>query len=224
MLLPWIVSTYGHNCSMSRRFTGWPAAAFDVLLELDGDPPAAVRERCRRDRERLVRKPMIALLQDLADADESYEDFTVEGFVSPYYGRWQHQYARIRIARNVAIGLAFDLDGLRLRGSWWPAGPAQLQHYRTAIADEGSGTELADIVEVLEKRGLEVTGDMMKRMPRGYPDDHLRASLLRHRSLDSELPLGCEDWLHTGEVVDHVLAAAAELRPFTSWFAAHVAA
>lgn len=214
-----MVSADGHYGSMSRRFAGWPTTAFDVLLELDGDPPATVRQRCRKDRERLVRTPMTALLQDLADADESYDDFTVEGFVSPYYGRWQHQYATIRIARNVAIGLAFDLDGLRLCGSWWPADAAQLQQYRTAIADDPSGTELADILQVLQERDSQITGNMMKRMPRGYPTDHPRANLLRHRSLTSELPLGCEDWLHTSEVVDHVLAAAAELRPFTSWFA-----
>ncbi|HVX45150.1 MAG TPA: DUF2461 family protein [Mycobacteriales bacterium] len=205
---------------MSRRFTGWPTGAFDVLLELDGDPPAAVRERCRKDRERLVRQPMIALLQDLADADESYDDFTVEGFVSPHYGRWQHQYAAIRLARNVVIGLAFDLDGLRLRGSWWPADPARLQRYRAAIADDHSGPELA---RILQDRGSAITGDVMKRAPRGYPADHARADLLRHRSLTVEVALGCEDWLHTPEVVDRVLAAAAELRPFTAWFAAHVA-
>jgi uncharacterized protein DUF2461 len=207
----------------NRRFTGWPTTAFDVLLQLDGDPPAAVRQRCRKDRERLVRAPMIALLQDLADVDEFYDDFTVEGFVSPYYGRWQHQYATIRIARSVSIRLAFDLDGLRLVGTWWPADPVQIQQYRAAIAADPSGAELVKILKALQERDSEIIGDQMKRMPRGYPIDHPRADLLRHRSLTSELALGCEDWLHTAEAVDHVMAAAAELRPFTSWFATNVA-
>jgi hypothetical protein len=47
-------------------FAGWPRAAFDVLLELDGDPSAEVRRRCRRDREELVRRPMIELLNAVA--------------------------------------------------------------------------------------------------------------------------------------------------------------
>ena len=207
---------------MHRRFTGWPTSAYDVLLELDGDPPLAVRERCRSDREQLVRAPMIALLQDLADADLSYDDFTVEGFVSPYYGRWQHQLARIRIARNVTIDLAFDLDGLHLSGLWWPAAPEVLQRYRTAVAGESSGADLSEILRRLEADGRRITGDVMKRMPRGHAADHPRADLLGHRSLTVELPLGCEDWLHTPDVVDHVLAASAELRPFTSWFTTHV--
>ncbi len=208
---------------MSRRFTGWPTAAFEVLLELDGDPPRAVRERCRKDRERLVRAPMIALLHERAVADEAYEDFTVEGYVSPQYGRWQHQYAAIRIARNVGIDFAFDLDGLQMSGRWWSTDPGQRERYRTAIAADRSGTELAGILRVLQDRERRLTGDVMKRMPRGYPDDHPRATLLRYRTMITHRPLGCEDWLHTPEVVDQVLAAAAELRPFTSWFADHVA-
>ncbi|SDT24927.1 DUF2461 family protein [Microlunatus soli] len=208
---------------MSRRFSGWPVTAFDVLLELDGDPPAAVREDCREDREQLVRAPMIALLQDLADADDDYDDFTVEGYVSPYYGRWQHQYATIRIARYVAIDLAFDLDGLRLSARWWPADADQRDRYRAAVDDNRSGSELADIVVTLQRRGCRISGDLMKRTPRDYCADHPRGELLRRRSLICELPLGCEEWLHTPEVVERVLAAAAELEPLTSWLATHVA-
>ncbi len=208
---------------MSQRFTGWPTTAFDVLLELDGDPPAEVRERCRKDRERLVRAPMIALLHDLADADEAYEDFMAEGYVSPHYGRWQHQLARIRIAHDVGIHLAFDLDGLHLSARWWTADPGQRHRYRSAIADDRSGTEFADLLQHLHDRGRRLHGDTMKRLPRGYSVDHPRAELLRYRTLICELPLGCEDWLHSPDVVDHVLAAATELRPFTSWFATHVA-
>lgn len=35
-----IVGAAGHRVSMSRRFTGWPTTAFNVLLQLDDDPPA----------------------------------------------------------------------------------------------------------------------------------------------------------------------------------------
>ncbi|GAB3740417.1 DUF2461 family protein [Microlunatus parietis] len=204
------------------RFTGWPATAYDVLLELDGDPPAAVRQRCRRDRERLVRRPMIALLQDLADLDESCDDFSVEGFVSPHYGRWQHQLAAIRYARNVTVGLRFDLDGLCLSGNWWPAEPDHLQRYRDAITDEISGSALVDLLHRLPEPVRPLIGGPMKRLPRGVPAGHPRADLLRLRSLTTELPLGSEDWLHTAEALDHVAGAVQQLRPFTSWFVSHV--
>jgi hypothetical protein len=65
---------------MPGRFTGWQEQAFDVLLELDGDPSVEVRDGLRRDRERMIRQPMIALLQDVADAAAAYEDFSVWSF------------------------------------------------------------------------------------------------------------------------------------------------
>src|SRR5580698_2922821 len=41
---------------MATQFHGWPEQAYDVLLELDGDPARETRERVRRERETLVRK------------------------------------------------------------------------------------------------------------------------------------------------------------------------
>ncbi|MGH3491063.1 MAG: DUF2461 family protein, partial [Actinopolymorphaceae bacterium] len=192
---------------MNGRFTGWPKEAYDVLLELDGDPPVDVRERCRNGREQLVRQPMIALLQDVADTDPAYDDFSVAGFNSPAYGRWQHQYATVRVAPFVDLGLAFDLDGLGVRGGGSLSTAAQMKRYRAAVAGEASGAELADLLRSLQEIGFAVTGDIMKRIPRGYPVGHPRAGMLRHRSLIAKRPLGCEDWLHTPAAVDRVLAA-----------------
>ncbi len=212
----------GRMLGMSGRFPGWPTTAFDVLLQLDGDPPADVREKCRQRRERLVRQPMIALLHDIADADPAYEDFTVEGFRSPAYGRWQHQYATIRIRRTLVLGLAFDLDGLRVRGVWWPSAPAEVECYRQAVADTVSGDELVEVMRTLREKGFELAGNAMKRKPRGYPADHPRAEWLRLRSLTATRPLGCEDWLHTPHTIERVLTALEELDPFMVWLGARV--
>jgi hypothetical protein len=211
--------------SVCGRFSGWPRAAFDVLLELDGEPPADVREKCRQRREQLVRQPMIALLHDLADADPAYENFSVEGFRSPTSGRWQHQYATIRIQRTLRLGLAFDLDGLGVQGAWWPTASADVESYRQAVADKASGDELVEVTRRLREKGFELRellGNAMKRMPRGYPADHPRAEWLRHRSLITTRPLGCEDWLHTPHAIERVLTAFEELGPFMAWFDAHV--
>lgn len=207
---------------MCGRFSGWPKTAFDVLLQLDGDPPADVRETCRQRREQLVRQPMIALLHDVADADPTYEEFSVEGFRSPAYGRWQHQFATIRIRRTLVLGLAFDLDGLSVRGAWRPAASAEIESYRQAVADEVSGDELVAVMRALRENGFEVDGNAMKRMPRRYPADHPRAEWLRQRSLVATRPLGCPDWLHTPHTIERVLAAFEELGPFLDWFTAGI--
>lgn len=200
-----------------RRCAGWPEEAFDLLLRLDGEPTLAERERHRRDRERLVRKPMIELLQDVADADEAYEDFHVWGFAKMLWP-WQRQAGMVRVAPSVELAVSFDLDGLAVQCSWWYAPGEQVERYRASVAGD-AGAELAEIVEGLAGDGYEIGGDLLKRVPRGYAPDHPRAELLRHRSLTAARPVGGEAWLHTPEVVDRVLAEFAALRPLTSWFA-----
>ncbi|MER5559003.1 DUF2461 family protein [Streptomyces sp. NPDC002506] len=204
-----------------RTFTGWPPEAFDVLLRLEGEPSPSVREECRRDRERLVRKPMIALLNDIADTDPAYEDFSVWHYRTNSWW-WQHQGAVIRLARNVEMGLRFDLDGLRIQGAWWYPVPEQIKRFRQGAAATGSGPQLVSIAQELTARNYEVTGDLMKRVPRGYPADHPRAELLRHRSFIAARPLGCAAWLHAPEALDVVLDAIDELKDMMSWLLRHV--
>ncbi|MBE1608289.1 DUF2461 family protein [Actinopolymorpha pittospori] len=205
------------------HFTGWPETAFDVLLQLDGDPSVAVREKHRKDREHLVRKPMVALLQDVADADHAYEDFSVWGYGTHPWG-WQHQCAVVRMPGRFEIGLRFDLDGLDVSGGWAFSAREEVEKFRAAVADDSSGRALTEVVETLREEGFEVSGDLMKRVPRGYPPDHPRALLLRHRSLNAARHLDGDVWIHTPETVERVVATAAQLRPLLSWLADHVSA
>jgi uncharacterized protein (DUF2461 family) len=204
---------------MGTRFHGWPEQASAVLLALDGEPSRATRERVRRDREQQVRQPMIDLLNDLADADPWYEDFAVWRYASTAYW-WQNQCAVVRVARHVDIGFRFSLDGLQIKAAWWYASPEQIALFRAAAAAEGSGRFLADLVQALELDGHEIGGDVMKRIPRGYPADHPRAGLLKHRSLTAAREL------ETSAVrgAEPVYRTCERLRPLLNWLAAHTAA
>jgi uncharacterized protein DUF2461 len=197
-------------------FTGWPPGAFDLLLRLEGDPSTSLRESLRRQREQLVRQPMIALLQDVADADPVYDDFSVW-----HYGKtvwwWQHQSGVVRIERGVELGVRFDLDGLAVTGNGWFIDPGMLQLYRAAAAAEDTGDRLVRLLAVLRDQGWLLGGDQLRRGPRGYAADHPRAHLLRHRSLAVTRLVEAEPWLHGAETVDGVLAAFADLRPLMEW-------
>ena len=48
-----------------------------------------------------------------------FEDPTVRAGPLLGFTGWQNQSAVLRIARNVEIGLCFNLDGLRIQGAWW---------------------------------------------------------------------------------------------------------
>ena len=203
---------------MGTRFHGWPDQAYAVLLKLDGEPSRETRERMRRDREQQVRQPMIDLLNDLADADPWYEDFAVWRYASTAYW-WQNQSAIVRVAPSIDISFRFNLDGLQIKAAWWYAGPQQIALFRAAAAADGSGRRLEDLVVSLAADGYQVLGDVMKRVPRGYPADHPRADLLKHRSLMAARefePDAVRD-------VEPVYRACQRLRPLLGWLAEHTA-
>lgn len=199
------------------RFEGWPEQAFDILVRLEGEPTMEERWRLREDRERLVRQPMIALMQDIADTDPAYEDFFVWGFDKMIWP-WQRQRALFLMGDGNQCVVTFDLDGLVVHGLHWNR---RLGGYRTAVAAP-AGKELVEILETLQTKGYELSGDVMDGVPRGYSPDHERVHLLRHRTLTATRYLGCEDWLHTPAARDRVFDAVEELRPFMRWLVTHV--
>jgi len=201
---------------MGVRFHGWPEQAYAVLLELEGEPSRETRERMRPRREKQVRHPMIDLLNDLADVDPWYEDFSVWRYASTAYW-WQNQCGVVRVARNVEIGFRFNLDGLRIRAGWSYPDPEQIVQFRAAAAAEESGRTLQDVVAALAADGHTIVGDVMKRAPRGYPADHPRADLLRHRSLLASRELEAEEVRD----VEPVYCACERTRPLLDWLAEH---
>jgi uncharacterized protein (DUF2461 family) len=204
---------------VGTRFDGWPEQAYAVLLKLGGEPSRETREQVRRDREEHVRQPMIDLLNDLADADPWYEDFSVWRYASTAYW-WQNQCAVVRVARNIEIGFRFNIDGLRIRSAWWYADPEQIAFFRAAVAADETGRTLDGLVSSLAADGHEILGDVMKRIPRGYPADHPRADLLRHRSLIAARELESD----SVRDVEPVYLSCERLRPLLEWFAGHVVA
>jgi uncharacterized protein (DUF2461 family) len=201
---------------MGTRFHGWPEQAYAVLLQLDGEPSPQTRERIRRDREKQVRQPMIDLLNDLADADPWYEDFAVWRYGSTAFW-WQNQCATVRVTRNVEIGFRFNLDGLGIKAAWRYADAAQVALFRAAAAADESGDTLEDLVLSLAADGHEILGDVVMRVPRGYPADHPRAGLLRHRSLIAARELESD----AVRDVEPVYRACERLRPMLGWLAEH---
>jgi Conserved hypothetical protein (DUF2461) len=203
---------------MATRFHGWPELAYAVLLELEGEPSRETRERVRRRREALVRRPMIDLLNDLADLDPRYDDFSVWRYASTAYW-WQNQCAIVRVARNIEIAICFNLDGLQIKAAWWYADSSQIALFRTAAAADKSGSALEDLVTSLAGDGHDIEGDVMKRVPRGYPADHPRAGLLRHRSLMAVRNLESDGVCDA----EPVYRACERLRPLLGWLAEHTA-
>jgi uncharacterized protein (DUF2461 family) len=194
-------------------FTGWTDRAYDVLLDLQGEPSPSQLHAHRDELELQVRRPMQELCDALNDKD-GLGTFWMNSLSDKAYG-WQHTWASWWIARRLRISFTFDLDGPVLGGGSSSPAPDQVQLYRKVVDAEDSGTELAGIVRRLERAGFELQGSLMRRIPSEYADDHPRADLLRRRGIYAEKPI---------ETCD--LAAIRKdlrlLRKLTAWYTDYV--
>ncbi|HEY6295602.1 MAG TPA: DUF2461 family protein, partial [Streptosporangiaceae bacterium] len=105
----------------------------------------------------------------------------------------------------------------------WEMNPEQLARYREAVADDGPGTDLEQVIAMIEKADLTVHGHgALKSAPRGYPVDHPRVALLRYKGVTAWKQWPVEPWLETAEAKDHIVSFFRTTQPLCSWLAAHV--
>jgi len=63
---------------------------------------------------------------------------------------------------------------------------------------------------------------VMTRPPRGYPPDHPRVELLKHRSLVGHRHWEPVGWLHTRTALTRVRESWRRLAPLSEWVGANV--
>jgi uncharacterized protein (TIGR02453 family) len=170
-------------------FAGFPAEAFAWFAGLEADNSRAWFSAHRATYESAVRDPLEAMLEGLADETggrvrmfRQHRDVRFSADKSPYKTT---TYGVITGRVQGGGGLYAQLSARGLfagSGAYGPA-PDQLARYRAAAADERSGAELERAVEAAEAAGLEIFGQALKTAPRGFPRDHPRARLLRHKGI-----------------------------------------
>ena len=107
--------------------------------------------------------------------------------------------------------------GLYVASGLYHPSREDLAQVRAAVADQGTGPELEAILRRAAAKGLEPYLDPLRRMPRDWPADHPRAGLLKARSLVLNRQHGRAPWLHTPELLDHLLADWEAMIPFNRW-------
>jgi uncharacterized protein (TIGR02453 family) len=203
-------------------FSGWPAAAIEFYEGLAADNSRTYWLAHKAVYDELVHQPMTALLAELepefggGKIFRPYRDMRFSRDKSPY---------KTAIGATLAGGgyVQFSAAGLSAGCGEYLLGPAQLDRYRRAVADDASGAGLTAIVASARQAGLDIAAhDMLKTCPKGYPKDHPRVDLLRYKGLITwqQWPAGA--WLGTPEaktrVVDFLRASA----PLNDWLATHV--
>jgi uncharacterized protein (TIGR02453 family) len=98
--------------------------------------------------------------------------------------------------------------------------PDSLARYRTAVAEDARGKELAKILTRLTKDGYSVDmmhDDHLKKVPKGYDADHPRAELLKRKGLGVAFPPLPKGMLASPKLVDWLATHAKKAAPLVEW-------
>lgn len=200
-------------------FSGLPLASTHFYADLERDNStdfwAANRERYERE----VRRPMAALLGALeeefgaARLFRPHRDLRFSADRSPYK---THQGGWVALAPRTGWYAEVSADGFRLGGGCYHLEPAALAAYRRGVAGR-RGAALERIVATLASDGWQIGGSSLRTAPRGYPRDHPRIELLRHRALTAMRWIEDADVVTTPALVEAVRGHWRQVRPLVEW-------
>ncbi|MGH3202033.1 MAG: DUF2461 domain-containing protein [Streptosporangiaceae bacterium] len=203
-------------------FSGWPEEALDFYDGLAADNSKTYWTEHRATYDQKILGPMAELTEELAaefgepKIFRPYRDVRFSADKTPY---------KTHIGATVGhVGyIQLSAEGLGAGAGMWEMNPEQLARYREAVADDGSGADLEEVIAVIEKADVTVHGHgALKSAPRGYPVDHPRVALLRYKGVTAWKQWPVEPWLETAGAKDHVVSFLRTAQPLCSWLSAHV--
>src|SRR4051794_1704721 len=203
-------------------FRGWPAEAIEFYEGLEADNTRAYWQDHKKEYEELVKGPMVELLAELAD------EFGAGKIFRPFR---DVRFSRDKAPYKTAIGatlerggyVQFSAHGLAAGSGYYVMMPDQLERYRQAVDDDKSGLELVGLVTTLRKAKVDVAAhDTLKTAPKGYPKDHPRIDLLRHKGLIAWRQWPVAAWMGTAKAKQRVVEFLEAAGPLCAWLDTNV--
>jgi uncharacterized protein (TIGR02453 family) len=203
-------------------FRGWPSEALEFYEGLAADNSKTYWTGHKAVYERQVYAPMVELLAALEPEFgrgrifRPYRDVRFSPDKSPYkthLGAWLEAGGYVQLSA----------EGLAAGCGMYQMAPDQLDRYRRAVADDRTGTELTKLIAAIERAGIGVHGHgSLKTAPRGYPKDHPRLDLLRHKGLTTWTEWPAAAWLGTSAAKQRIVGFLRASRPLRQWLDANV--
>jgi uncharacterized protein (TIGR02453 family) len=210
------------------RFNGFGKDTTVWFEGLAANNSKAYFDQTRAIFEGSVRDPLNALLHELTGEFggqvklfRQHRDIRFSKDKSPYK---LNTYGIIfdRPATPTGLYVSISAKGLYAGTGYYQMAKDQLERYRAAVAEAKTGRRLETILEGVAERGLDVIGDRLKTVPRGYARDHPRANLLAHKDLiaGSLLPPGPA--VQERRAYDFAVEIWRAAEPMVKWLDTHV--
>jgi len=201
-------------------FRGFPPGALDFLRELE--------DNNERDWFKANRARYDELL--VAPATTFGEELEAAGFGRAHVFRpWNdtrfHAGPPIKEHLGLAVGyegaggfyVELSLDGLFVAAGLHNPAPDQVERIRRLVADGRSAAPLLKAIASAETAGLRLGEPALTRAPRGYPADHPRIELLRHRALTVSQRHRLARWIHGPAAGRRIRAQLDAAAPLVRW-------
>jgi uncharacterized protein (TIGR02453 family) len=198
-------------------FRGWPIEALDFFEGLEADNSKTYWLANKAVYDEKVYGPMAALVAELepefgtGKIFRPYRDVRFSADKSPY---------KTNIGAVLADGgyIQIDAKGLGAGSGMYVMARDQLARYRQAVDGDASGRALEAIIAKLARAKITATGhDRLVRVPRGYPADHPRAELLKHKGIVAWRQWPVEPWLGTPAAKRKLIEFLRAARPLDAW-------
>ena len=203
-------------------FRGWPSEALEFYEGLTADNSKTYWTGHKAVYETQVHAPMVELLAALepefgaGKIFRPYRDVRFSPDKSPY---------KTHLGVWLAAGgyLQLSAEGLAAGCGMYEMAPDQLERYRRAVADDRTGAELAALITAIEQARIGVHGHgSLKSAPRGYPKEHPRLDLLRHKGLTTWREWKPAAWLGTAAAKNRIVEFLRTSRPLRQWLDVNV--
>ena len=214
---------------MDAAFHGFGPEVFDWFDGLERDNSKAYFTATRDLYEAEVRGGLEALLDELSAMfggevklfrQQRNMRFAPKG--SPPYKTRTYGLLHGVEGPAVALYAQLSVEGLYAGTGYHQLARDQLERFRGAVVDDHAGPELAAVVATARADGLDVVGESLRTAPRGFPRDHPRAALLRHKALVAGRALPGAGGIGRETALDHVAGAWRAAEPLNAWLARHV--
>ena len=198
-------------------FAGISFAALDFYEDLEADNSKAFWTAHRQIYDEQVKAPLQELAAELGP------EFGTAKFFRPFRDvRFAKDKTPFKTHQGVYFAesrryLQVSAAGLYASGGYYEMASDQVARYRRAVAEDLPGHALEQSIKLAEKAKLVIRGEQLSRIPSGYPKDHPRQELLRHKSVWATREFGCPDWLQTPRAKSEVIKAWRAMQPLIDW-------
>lgn len=207
-------------------FRGWPTEAIDLYTGLETDNTKAFWDAHRPVYDEAVKAPFAALSEAVEEEFGALHLFRPHRDVRFSKDKSPYKTAAGAVAEGEG-GTRFYVEissaGLLVAAGYYHLLPDQLERWRRAVADDGSGPAIAEAVAEVRSGGLDVAArESLVRAPRGYPADHPRIALLRMKGCHAGRSFPPRRWLSTAGALDRIVDTWRRAEPLTRLLDLHV--